>query len=206
MMYIHHRFNTIEQLEKISTNDGAEIDIRSDIGQPGELILHHDPWSNGILFKGWLEQWVRRYQNGTLILNTKEDGLETRAMQICEDYGVENYLFLDTAFPTFKHWTINQSHKKFMARLSSFESLDSLRLFEGRVSWVWVDCFEGIPLDEQIVAQAAAKFKLCLVSPELQKRELGDIKNFLHLAKYCSAICTKSPSTWIKLGIGGVDS
>ena len=68
MHRILHRINTIDLLEKTSSNFGVEIDIRSN-GK--SLILHHDPFEQGELF----EDWIRSYHHGTLILNVKEEGL-----------------------------------------------------------------------------------------------------------------------------------
>ena len=52
MLKISHRVNTIESLKKIPSDMGVEIDIRSN-GE--DLILHHEPFEVGILFKDWLE-------------------------------------------------------------------------------------------------------------------------------------------------------
>ena len=45
------------------------------------------------------------------------------------------------------------------------------------------------------------KFKLCLVSPELQGQPIANIKSFNDLiAPYpMDAVCTKSPNVWFKI-------
>lgn len=63
-MYIAHRINTVAELKNIPTQYGVEIDIR-DLGE--RLVLHHDPYVDGEN----LEDFLRDYQHGTLILNVK---------------------------------------------------------------------------------------------------------------------------------------
>jgi hypothetical protein len=76
MIYIQHRINTLEQLEDLNPEFGAEIDLRSD-PMSGELYLHHDAFVKGVSFSDWIALFAKRGIRGPLILNTKEDGLET---------------------------------------------------------------------------------------------------------------------------------
>jgi hypothetical protein len=70
------------------------------------------------------------------------------------------------------------------------------------VDWVWVDCFTKLPLT-QFEAQRLqqAGFKLCLVSPELQGRDVAtEIPALIKLLRQCGivaeAVCTKYPDLW----------
>ena len=83
-------------------------------------------------------------------------------------------------------------------RVSEYESIDTALKLEGKVRWVWVDFFNYFPLDyESFLKLKKAKFKLCLVSPELQGHPIirvEQLKNQLNKMKiYFDAVCTKNP-------------
>ena len=63
------RANKIKDLNKISENFGAEIDIRT---SGSNLILSHDPFVKG----DTLENYLENYNHKTLVLNLKEAGIE----------------------------------------------------------------------------------------------------------------------------------
>ena len=52
MKIYSHRRNSKEELISTPTNFGVEIDIRTD---GNELILQHDPFTDGTLFADWLD-------------------------------------------------------------------------------------------------------------------------------------------------------
>ena len=68
MLIIHHRRNTVKLIKETPKEFGIEIDIRSD---KNELIVHHDPYTNGIQLK----ELLKYYNHKLLILNVKEEGL-----------------------------------------------------------------------------------------------------------------------------------
>lgn len=83
MKYMVHRRNKIEELQTVDTRYGVEIDLRTDrINNEKKLILVHDPFEDGVLF----ENWIQAYNHGTLILNVKEDGLESKIREVIEHY------------------------------------------------------------------------------------------------------------------------
>ena len=92
MHTILHRINKIALLEKTPSNFGVEIDVRSN-GK--SLILHHDPFEQGELF----EDWIKSYHHGTLILNVKEEGLESSVLKLMNQYKINDFFFLDQSFP-----------------------------------------------------------------------------------------------------------
>ena len=71
---IYHRVNTLKKLLSTPTSYGVEIDIRS---YNEELIIHHDPFTEGLLFKTWLENYNHKF----LVVNIKEEGLEEQIFQ-----------------------------------------------------------------------------------------------------------------------------
>ena len=92
MEYIAHRINTINELMNISPEHGVEIDLR-DFGD--RLILQHDPFKDGEDF----EQFLNKYEHGTLILNIKSEGIEFKVKMLLKKYNIKNYFFLDSSFP-----------------------------------------------------------------------------------------------------------
>lgn len=195
MIFIQHRVNSLVQLEQLNPEYGAEIDLRSN-SQSGRIHLHHDPFSEGEDFERWIATYAGRGIKGPLILNTKEDGLEKRIMDLCEEYGVRNFFFLDTTIPTLVKWAVINSESRFACRLSAYEPKASTSKFKGKVDWLWVDCFNGISLPIDDAVELAKDFKLCLVSPELHSVPDVDPK-FQDWLEIADAICTKKPEYWI---------
>lgn len=195
MQYIKHRVNQVPELHNIRSEWGVEIDLRSNIKAPNQILLSHNPWTEGPDFRDWLTEYCLRKIKGPLILNTKEDGLEEQAVKLLHQFGVQDYFFLDTAIPTLVKWTTVHHKAHFAVRLSSFEPIELCHRFSGLVDWVWVDCFNGIPLDPNLF-EALTQFRLCLVSPELQGKPLETRRLFSQLLPRIDAICTKDPRGW----------
>ncbi len=187
MQFIAHRINTIEELKKIPSQYGVELDLRDN---GNRLILQHDPFTDGEEF----EEFLKHYHHGLMILNIKSERIENRVLELIKKYKVRDYFFLDSSFPMI-FLLSNQGEKKIALRFSELEGLDTILSMKGRIDWVWVDCFTKLPIDkESFRILKEAGFKLCLVSPELQKRE-SDIENYKnYLLKeniIFDAICTK---------------
>lgn len=194
MEIIAHRRNTRTLLRDTPVHYGVEVDIRS---QGQTLIIHHDPFAEGEDFEAWLQD----YRHGTLILNVKEEGLETRLLALMASAGIQNFFFLDQSFP-FLIKTSRTGERRCALRISEFEAAQTAINLAGQVDWLWVDCFTRYPLDAvQMRELAHAGFKVCLVSPELQGREPA--KEVFTLRQWLedesltvAAVCTKSPSLW----------
>jgi len=194
MHTILHRINTIDLLEKTSSNFGVEIDIRSN----GEsLILHHDPFKQGELFK----DWIKSYHHGTLILNVKEEGLESPLLKLMNKYQINDFFFLDQSFP-FLRKTALMGESRCAVRVSEYENIETVLSLSGMVDWVWVDCFTRFPLKKKDADQLTnAGFRLCLVSPELQgRKERTHVIEFRReleqLGIKGDAVCTKYADLW----------
>ena len=191
MKFIAHRINTVEELKKIPTEYGVELDLR-DRGE--RLILQHDPFKEGEDF----EEYLKHYHHGLMILNIKSERIEHRVLELVHKYNVREYFLLDSSFPMI-FLLSNEGEKNIALRFSELEGLDTILSMKGKVKWVWVDCFTKLPIDNKnfkILKEAG--FQLCLVSPELQKREsdLADYKDYLHREGVLfDAICTKVYNT-----------
>lgn len=194
MRVIAHRRNTIHELKATPVHLGVEIDIRS-FGD--RLILQHEPFLDGEDFT----HWVRAYRHRTLILNVKEEGLETRILETLSGSGIEEFFFLDQSFPLLIK-TTNGGERRCAVRVSEFESVETALTLSGKVDWVWVDCFSRFPLSASDAERLiGAGFKLCIVSPELHGPV--DVQAIPCLRALLDehgirphAVCTKVPERW----------
>lgn len=187
MEYIAHRINTIEELVKIPFEYGVELDLR-DYGN--EIIISHDPFVCGERF----EDYLKNYHHGTMILNVKSERIEHEVLKLIKKYNIKNYLFLDSSFPMI-YLLSSQGEDNIAIRLSEYEGMDTLIKMQGKVKWVWVDCFSKLPIThEDYVKLKEMGYKLCLVSPELQnqREKIVDYKEYLEVEGiHFDAICTK---------------
>lgn len=190
---IRHRVNQIDKLKEHDISWGAEVDLRSDVTKPKKIHLSHDAWVKGDDFEQWLDIWVSHKVQGTLILNTKEDGLEEHCLELLSARGITNFFFLDTTIPTLVR--LGKKYRNhFAVRYSSFENLGLAVAMREHATWAWVDCFGREPVTfEEVANLKQAGFKVCLVSPELQGGTVDEKKNFEDLMAMSDAICTKFP-------------
>jgi hypothetical protein len=195
---IVHRRNTVADLESTPTWCGVEVDIRS---HGDQLVVEHEPFRPGEAFDSWLDA----YHHGTIILNVKEEGLESFLLERMRSRGIDDFFFLDQSFP-FLMKTINAGEHRTAVRVSEIESLETALALGGRVEWVWVDCFSRFPLDSHSWRRLTrAGFKLCLVSPELVGRpsvaEIVRMRTmFAEWQVEPDAVCTKlaAVSSWTR--------
>lgn len=194
MIYVAHRINEITPLKGIPSEMGVEIDLRSN---GNEIILHHEPFSSGVLLK----EWLKFYQHSLLILNVKEEGLEDKILECLYNFNVKNYFFLDQSFP-FLIKSINKGRSQSALRISEFESIETAKNLKGKIDWVWLDFFTRFPLEAAgMKLLKDMGFKLCIVSPELQNLtpeiEVPKLAEFLlRNTIKIDAICTKNPELW----------
>lgn len=164
-MYAAHRINTVAELQKIPTYYGIELDLRDNT--EGQIYMEHDPFKGGELFS----EFLQHYQHRFIILNIKSEGIEPKVQSLLQEHGIVDYFFLDSSFPMMIKLARSGEHHV-AVRFSEYESLDSVLRLKGLVSWVWVDCFSIFPLTPEVYSTLIeAGFKICIVSPELQKQD-----------------------------------
>jgi len=168
MQIVAHRINTVEQLQRLPTNWGVEIDLRAD-GR--ELILNHDPFKGGERFADFLAA----YRHGLMVLNIKEAGIEDEVLRLVRTRGIADCFLLDVEFP-YLYRAARKGERAIAVRYSEDESIETVLKYKGRVDWVWIDTISRLPLTPEIVAQLAG-FKTCLVCPERWGRP-QDILNY----------------------------
>lgn len=191
MLLIDHRVNTAEHLARTPRDCGVEIDLRD---YDGDLRLVHDPFLGGERFS----DWVQGYQHKLCIFNVKCDGLEDHILEQAKEK-VQDYFFLDCANPTLVK-LIRRGERKVALRYSEFEPLEACLAFAGKAEWVWVDCFTRLPFTRESYAQLKRHFKLCLVSPELQRHGREAIPVYRQQLKdlgiELDAVCTDFLDDW----------
>lgn len=190
MLLIEHRVNTLERLLRVPTERGIEVDIRD---YDGDLRLVHDPLLSGER----LEDLLAAYRHALLIFNVKCDGLEERIMDLAATYGVKDYFFLDLANPTLVS-LVRRGVRQIAVRYSEYEPLEFALAFAGKADWVWVDCFTRLPLEPQAYRRLHEHFKICLVSPELQKHPREMIRSFCEQLREMpiDAVCSDYCDDW----------
>ena len=188
VFYFAHRINTTENLKKIPKQYGIELDLR-DYGK--ELMLEHDPFTGGEKF----EDFLKSYNKSSIILNIKSERIEYKVLELLKKFNINEYFFLDSSFPMM--YTLSKEGEKNIAiRFSEYESIDSVLLMKDKVKWVWVDCFNNFPLNQENYKKIKESgLKICLVSPELQKHNIeriNEFKTIIYKNNFkIDAICTK---------------
>lgn len=205
MIYINHRINTTELLEKVPAQNGIELDIRY---HENDLVLHHDPFrhheNKPHKFVDLLKHWKH---DGPMILNVKTEGVEQVCIDMMAKSNIRNWFFLDLSMPYFAIYAERAakgdipgfSPENLAVRFSEREPIEYALAFSGKAKWVWVDSFTYLPMDEEIYAKLkGAGFKICLVSPELQKHSMSLIEDYRKqiAGLDVDAVCTKRPDIW----------
>lgn len=188
MLYIAHRINTIEELDRLPSQYGVELDLRDDLN--GRIYIQHNPFEPGEDF----EEYLKHYHHGLMILNIKSERIEHKVLELIGKYNVKSYFFLDSSFPMIKLLS-DMGETNIALRYSELEGLDTIRNMEGKATWVWVDCFTKLPIDKNSYAELKKLgYKLCMVSPELegQPEKIEEYREFLKENRILmDAICTK---------------
>ena len=187
MLLIEHRVNTREHLLRLPAGRGIEVDVRD---YDGDLRCVHDPLQTGEKLADLLEVCGDRL----VIFNVKCDGLEERIRDLATQHRIAQWFFLDCAAPTLVRLT-RQGELRVAVRYSEFEPIEAALAFAGRAQWLWIDCFTRLPLDAERFHRLHAHFRICLVSPELQKHPRAWIGDFrkqiegLPVDAVCSDFC-----------------
>jgi hypothetical protein len=186
-MFIAHRINTLTELKELPTGVGLEFDIRDN---NGDIVVEHDPYVGVLLLSDFLKEVGERF----LIVNVKSEGIESRALKILEYFGKKDFFLLDCSFPMMYN-LFQKGETRLAVRFSEFESIETVISLQGKVQWVWVDCFTHMPLTKEIECTLHEKgFKICIVSPELQNQadKRSEYMNYLQVNHiYIDAMCSK---------------
>lgn len=207
MIIIQHRVNNLEDYKKVPFPYGIEVDVRY---HENNLILNHDPFDHhtqkNIKLLDLLKKWSNK---GPLVLNLKSEGIEDVCIEAMRTYKIKNWFFLDMSMPYF----VNYAEKAFNKRIKYFspdnlavrfsdkEAIEYALSFQNKATWVWVDYFKEFPLNKKNYLLLKRKnFKICLVSPEIQKNSILEPGELFEICSdfQIDAVCTKKPELWIE--------
>ena len=177
MEIIAHRINSIKKLKKVPNKFGVEIDLRV---YKSKIILNHEPFKSG----DTLDNFLKYYNHGTLILNIKEDGIEDEVILKVKRAKIKSYFLLDVEFPyIFK--SIKNKQKNIAIRFSEKEAIETSRLLHKNFKWLWIDTLTKLPINKKNL-NIIKKFKSCLVCPERWGRpyEIDNFKKKMKLLNF----------------------
>jgi hypothetical protein len=209
MFIISHRINSIKELKNVNPQDGIELDVRY---HNDDIILCHDPFSHHLnnceKFVDLVKEFAKNHR-GLMIVNVKSEGIEIACLKILNQYKIKKWFFLDLSSPNLVKFANLAKNNQFegltadnlAVRFSEFEPIEMAISLKNSVGWVWVDCFNKMPLDDKNFAKLkSANFKICLVAPELQNHSSDRAIEFKELltkfAIKIDAVCTKFPEFW----------
>ena len=127
MLYIAHRINTIEELDRLPSQYGVELDLRDDLN--GRIYIQHNPFEPGEDF----EEYLKHYHHGLMILNIKSERIEHKVLELIGKYNVKSYFFLDSSFPMIKLLS-DMGETNIALRYSELEGLDTICNMAGKVT------------------------------------------------------------------------
>ncbi|MEW5896152.1 MAG: hypothetical protein AB1668_00535 [Nanoarchaeota archaeon] len=190
MLIINHRVNSIKDLENTPQDYGVEVDIRV---YADRLILNHEPFLEGENF----EEFLKHYHHSFIIFDIKCEGIERAVINLAEKYKIKKYFLLGVTPPSiFK--LINQGISKIAVRFSEFESIETCLNLKRKVDWVFVDNLTRLPLEKNAFKILKKYFKICIVSPELLKRdEIEKTKEILK-HNHVDAVLTDKIEMWAR--------
>jgi glycerophosphoryl diester phosphodiesterase len=173
---------------------GTETDIRD---YKGELVISHDIADETCISVRLFFEIYSRYDNSLpLALNIKADGLQAKLKALLVEYNVENYFLFDMSVPDglicIKHGL------KVFSRESEYESIPS---FYEEAIGVWLDEFKSHWITRETIEKHIVEKKaICIVSPDLHKREYrAEWEDYKQIEKELGIdnlmLCTDYPET-----------
>jgi len=166
MEILRHKGNTPAAFRRaIKSGFGVELDIR-DLGN--RLVVSHDiPKKKAAALAGFLKTYAALGSRLPLALNIKSCGLQDKLAALLKNYGVRNYFVFDMAVPDTAGY-FKRGFRVF-TRQSEYERSPA---YYDKADGVWLDEFNGHWLGPaEIQAHLKNRKKICVVSPELHKRD-----------------------------------
>ncbi|MCB1772767.1 MAG: hypothetical protein KDI88_04060 [Gammaproteobacteria bacterium] len=170
---------------------GVETDVRD---YCGELVISHDvPQAGAMPFREFLSIYRRYPSAGTLAVNIKADGLQSRVKAELAEHSVTDYFVFDMSVPDTLGYV--RDGIRFFTRVSELEKTPAL--YEDAAG-VWLDMFFSEWADVQAMSAFLQDGKdLCIVSPELHGRDYHAFWQMLKVSgideKAGCMICTDEP-------------
>lgn len=146
---------------------GVETDLR-DI--KGEIVISHDmPKGNEMTFEEVLVLLDGR--NLPLALNIKADGMAFKIKKLLEKYNHTNYFTFDMSIPEMV-----VQHKMDLNVFTGISDIVPNPIMYKEAQGVWLDCFYSDWFSKKEIKEILdAGKKVCIVSPDLHKREYKNV-------------------------------
>jgi hypothetical protein len=173
--------------ESFKLGFGIETDIRD---FDGKLVVSHDiPNEKNINFSSLID--LIKNENHLIALNIKSDGLSNLIHEAMFEYNINNWFVFDMSIPDLRSH-LDVGNPVFI-RISDVEK-DEIWIDE--VKGIWLDSFSKNWFDNDIILKYLnSGKKVCVVSPELHKREHMQLwSQLIDISKYDNLIlCTDFP-------------
>lgn len=167
--------NSYEALIKALDNGfGFESDIRD---YCGKIVISHDIANEENYLAEAIFDKLSKYDDKyCFAINIKADGLKDLLEDLLNKYNITNYFTFDMSVPQMIEYS--EKGLKYFTRQSEYE--EELVLYE-KADGVWVDAFieESWITEELLNNHLKNGKKVCIVSPDLHKREYLDFWNKL---------------------------
>lgn len=174
---------------------GVETDLRDNLGR---IVVSHDvPFENCKKCTS-LEHFFKIYKQFShdfpLALNIKADGLQVLLKELLGRYSINNYFVFDMSVPDALGYL--KAGLNTFTRQSEYEMQPS---FYDQACGVWIDEFHSHWITQDIIeGHLRGNKKVCIVSPELHKREyMKEWAHYKEIAKNLDThdlmICTDYP-------------
>lgn len=189
-MIIHHQTNTKTQIEKIQSNEGLQIDLRTD---NSDIICATAPYENGELFQDIAPFLSNRF----VVFKIKSDGIENEVQTICKKHNISDYFFLNSSCDE-RVKMMEENNSNFAVRCSEYEPIRGSIAFAGKANWVWLDTYSHTPLTKENYEVFSKYFKICVAAPDIYNHpesKTDALKHQLESFKV-DAICTRRPKVW----------
>lgn len=146
---------------------GIETDLR-DI--KGEIVISHDmPKGNEMTFEEVLVLLDGR--NLPLALNIKADGMAFKIKKLLEKYNHTSYFTFDMSIPEMV-----VQHKMGLNVFTGISDIVPNPIMYKEAQGVWLDCFYSDWFSKKEIKEILdAGKKVCIVSPDLHKREYKNV-------------------------------
>ena len=180
----------------IKSNFGIETDLRN---HNDKIYVCHDiiDVDKNITFPQLIDSIkdINNFSNNLIFLNIKSDGIISMVVDYLRKEKIDNYVLFDMSLPEL--WKSRNYYDNVFAGISDIFNIDyKIKNFRG----FWVDSFidEQWITNEQIKKWLEDDYQLCIVSPELHRRDYLNfwkkIKSFDCINDKRIMICTDKPN------------
>jgi len=174
LIIVSHRGYWLQEIEKnsavafdrsFSLGFGVETDIRD---RDGQLVISHDPANREcVTLDTFFQLYLQYPARPTLALNIKADGLQDALQNQLKVFGIESYFVFDMAVPDGLLYL-----RRGMSTFTRHSEYEPVPPYYEKAHGVWLDEFDGHWLTDKVIEQHISAGKaVCIVSPELHKRE-----------------------------------